>query len=249
VRSAPLEYGYYGAWDTTQVSETADHVTYVWVMAGDVGIAQMQEAIARGVTRVVVDVSWLVYAPAAQNKRTLNENARANLRAYFTQLRDLGLLQNIVAIYPMDEPDVNGVSAQDVFTTNGSIRTVEAEFAIGAPLMVIYGVNGTPGIETYDIVGVDAYGDPNTVLQRIDQTVLPTQKKLLVPGGACPWFNNVQPFLDKAQSDASVWGIVAFIWPDQWGGTSNCGIRSAPTRKAYCEAGKHIKGKDNPCPA
>jgi hypothetical protein len=246
VRSAPLEFGYYGTWETTQVAETANHVTYAWVMAGDTGISEIQEAQMRGVKGVIVDVSWLVYVRDVKPFRVHPQGAD-NLRAYLTTLRDAGVLQTLSAVYPQDEPDVNGLSAQAVLKVNAMIRSVLAEFDLHVPLVVIYGTQGTPGIESYDIVGSDNYGDPEGAISRIDSIVSPTQKKLLVPGGWCADLNPIQPFLDKAESDPSVWGIAAFVWTDNAGGTTYCGIRSAPTRKSYCAAGKQIKGDTTQC--
>jgi hypothetical protein len=251
-RSDPLEFGYYGTWENSQVADTADHVTFMWVMSGDVGLAQLQEAQARGVKRGVVDVSWLVYTTTGRTMHNGNDErkphpqAAENLREYLASVRNLGMLPVISALYPQDEPDVHGIHEADVVAMNKVVREVAAEFGLVVPLVVIYGTDGTPGIASYDVVGMDDYGSGANVISRIDAMVAPTQKKLLVPGGSCPWFNDIQPFFEKAQADVSVWGIAAFIWTDRWGGTSNCGIRSAPTRNAYVAVGKHIKGNATP---
>jgi hypothetical protein len=231
-----LRFTYYGA-DGASVSETADHINLVWVWAGDAGTAQLQEAQARGVREAVLDVSYLVYDQSSGTRPS--PTAAANLRAYLTQLRNLGLLPMLVAVYPVDEPDMRGLSTDQVTAINGVVRMVLLEFGLNLPLAVIYGDHGQPGVRDYDVLGVDAYGEGAGALRRID--ALPADKrKMIIPGGACPWLNDPQPFYDYAQTHLDVWAIVAFVWWDRYDASGQCGIRSAPTRDAYVNVGKRV---------
>jgi hypothetical protein len=241
---AGLKFGYYGTWDVTQLSETAAHVNLVWLGAHAFTVAQLQEARARGVQHAVLDVGALLYQPTGQpcamEGLKPDNTAPAQIRATLQAIRNAGLTPMLVGFYPIDEPDKHCVSPDQVTVANSVVRSVALEFDLRLPLLVIYGTAGRPGLESYDVIGEDAYQEGAGALARLDS--VPADKQLLlVPGGACPWQNDPAPFLARAQ-DPRVWGIVAFIWPDQWGGTNNCGIRSAAARARYVELGTLIKG-------
>jgi hypothetical protein len=243
VARTDLLYGYYGTWDGAQLGETADHVNLVLLGTHEFTVAQLQEAQQRGITHAVLDVGAVLYQPSPEpcEMGTLKPDptASAKIRTTLTAIRNAGLLPLLVGFYPIDEPDKHCVSTDQVTVANSVVRAVAREFDIDLPLIVIYGTAGRPGLDAYDVIGEDAYQEGAAAMKRLDS--VPAGKKLLlVPGGACPWQNDPEDFYARANADPRVWAIVAFIWPNQWGGTQNCGIRSAPSREAYVRVGKRI---------
>jgi hypothetical protein len=84
-------------------------------------------------------------------------------------------------------------------------------------VVTTYGVNGTPGIGSFDWCGFDNYGTPiftNGDYDRFVAKLTPNQRVTLVPGGADPWRDNPAPFNAKAQSDSRVVLILPFLWMD-----------------------------------
>jgi hypothetical protein len=118
---------------------------------------------------------------------------------------------------------------------------VFGEFGLTPKIVVTFADIGTPGIASVDVVSTDRYGSGTRAVDALNAIALPGQLKFYIPGGACPWNEDPRPFMDRAQRDQLVWAIVSFIWLDQWGGTQNCGIRSATTRPYYVDMGTRIK--------
>jgi hypothetical protein len=236
---ADLLFGYYGGCPTCAL-EQGGHVNLYW--AGNLyGLpATMEElfqARAAGIQNIVLAVP--AYSP----------NAELEVRFYLKRLQEAGLLVNIRALYPLDEPDLpdHAKSAEEIRATNAMLRRVVADFPelAGVKLAVIYAptrVNGTwPGVETYDWVGFDDYDNRERIFtigeyDALKRVLRDDQRILLVPGGAVPWVQDPAAFLAKAESDLQVIAIVAFIWQD----LTTPGIRSTGVRRLYCEAGKTI---------
>jgi len=239
-----LLFGYYGDCPTCAL-ETADHSNLYWAAnwAGFPATLQsLFNARAAGFRNIVLAV------PAYES------NAELEVRFYLTSLKQAGYLVNIAALYPIDEPDVHGKTEDQVLATNAMLRRVMADYPelAATRLAVIYGANSTfPGVASYDWVGFDDYshgcsalGAPYAAMKgrlRADQRIL------VVPGGADPWRQDPACFIARANADPQVVAVVAFIWFDSWGGTLNLGIRSNPTKKLYCEAGRRIVGNQEPC--
>ena len=238
-RTEPLNYGYFGS-HPTQLDETKDHVNLYMAMDWDgeaEQIAQMQRAKALGIPN-------LLYLPEAY----LSEDATRNrLKA----LSALDLLGNVKAAYLYDEPDLAGFSAQQVNTATALARRVLAEFGLSIPLAVIYtGRETYPGIESYDWIGFDAYGEREQIFSngkydRLKSKLRPDQRIILVPGGADVWRQDPSAFLAKAQSDPQVTLIMPFIWRDLADPANGAmlGIRSNGLAPAYRAIGKTITGK------
>lgn len=237
---AGLLYGYYGSMPG-QVAETSDHVNLQWVSpwgaSGD-GLLEvktrLKEAREARIECVVLDIP-MAYV------------GEADVRSYFDALHAEGLIDSrICALYPVDEPDLVGHSAEEVRVTNAMLRRVAKDypFIANVPLAVIYTAKGEwPGIETYDWVGFDDYDRGAGVLSNSTWVSLkahlrPEQRVLLVPGGA--FGQDPQPFYDKAQADPQVVAVIAFIWFDHWDGDKQ-GIRSLPVRGQYVGVGQRIK--------
>lgn len=234
-------FGYYGDMDG-QVRETADHVDYLWTFGwtrdGTGSRAgRIAEARSQGITKVVLGIEE-AYLP----------DGEARVRATLSELRAQGLLAGVIALYPIDEPEGRGKSADEVRAVNAMLRRVMADYPELAQtkLAVIYtGGRRWPGIETYDWVGFDDYNRGSAVLSNdqwddLKRRLRPDQGILLVPGGSDPWRQDPLPFVSKALLDPQVVGIVGFIWFDDADRGVGAGIRSNPTRAAYCGAGRYL---------
>lgn len=234
-----LLYCYYGTWEN-QMAETAAHTNCAW--------AGPQWGTSDGITNVV---NRLTEARAAGNRCVILDvlvaySGEAALRAYLDTLDARGLIGDyICALYPTDEPDLQGYSAQRVAETNAMVRRVAQDYPFigGIPLAAIYtSSRGYPGVETYDWVGVDDYDQREGVLgntyTHLKARLRPEQRILLVPGGMqC---DDVAPFYTRAQSDPQVIGVLPFIWWDGWNNGGGQGVRSLPCRPQYESAGTRI---------
>jgi hypothetical protein len=234
-----LLFGYFGTWDGQQLAETAAHVNLVWIGASSFASAQIEEARTRKVTQVVLDVGPYLYTQHGDCLKP-DPTAPGKLRTLFSELDTAQQLDLIIGLYTVDEPDKHCLSPDQVTLGNSVVRTAASEVQRTWPLLVIYGTAGRPGLADYDIIGEDAYQEGARAMERLD-SVPPDKRLLLVPGGACPWQNDLQPFYDRAQSDSRVFAVIAFVWPNQYGGTNECGIRSAASRAQYEALGTRIK--------
>ena len=236
-----LLFGYYADCPTCAM-ETRDHTNLYWASNFN-GLPGTMESLfnarAAGFTNVVLAV------PA------YTANPEADVRFYLDSLRDGGFLVNVKALYPLDEPDVAGKSAAEVAATNAMLRRVMAGYPelAATALAVIYGAGRTwPGIESYDWVGFDDYTHGCAIQDTyadLKNHLTAAQRILLVPGGADPWRQDPACFMNKANADAQVVAVVPFLWIDTGG---NAGIRSNPTRRLYCEAGRLAIGNPAACP-
>ena len=234
-----LLYGYYGGCPQC-LDETKGHINlyHVTHWDGD-GIADMQRAKAFGIG-VMLDLPEAYQSEAA-------------VRARLQTLQALDLLGNIKAIYPIDEPDAAGISAERIGFVNAMVRRVAAEFNLDVPLAVTYSALFTwPGIQYYDWVGFDNY-DANIFTNgdyaRLKSVIRADQRILLVPGGADKWRQDPSPYLAKAQQDLQVVAIIAFIWRDNADpkNGAHAGIRSNGMAKAYCSTGQQATQKAGIC--
>src|SRR5437870_5698906 len=132
-----LLFGYYGAADET-IPEVADHVNLAWVMGwGTHGSwlanvsRQLVQARQHGIKAVVLGI------PQAYNP---GGTAEADVRYVLQSLAVQGLLENVVALYPIDEPDGAHKSDATVTAVNTMLRRVMAEFPplANTKLAVIY---------------------------------------------------------------------------------------------------------------
>lgn len=151
--------------------------------------------------------------------------------ATLAKVKAQGGLHHIIALYPQDEPDVNRMSEAETVAKFEAARAAARAVGIDPPIMVCYGAEGVPGIGHADIVGRDRYGMGP---QRID--LRPGQKRFYVPGSCNPWREDPVQYAQAALDDPDAWGVVAFIWLDQWGGTQHLGVRSNGTAARHREA-------------
>lgn len=240
-----LWYGYYLTFDN-QAQETADHVTMVheggW-FGVDATIASMK---AHG-KPVMLDLSVHVYPDARAHPDT---HDRA--KAVFQKLEAAGLLHQVVALYPIDEPEIHGgIDDAAVTWVNGEIRRAAAGFPqlAGVKLAVIYTSKGTlPGFASYDWVGMNDYGMGSGLLasaawMAIMDRLQPHQGAFLVPGGGDPWRQDPEAFRRYAHAEPRVVGIMPFMWAARRGQGDAPGIGTNGMAAAYRAVGLEFQGR------
>jgi len=253
-------FGYFGT-QPGSVIETADHCNLVFTVGwGDwstyagrqafmqVVVDDLQTAKANGVKSAIVTVDFLVYTRDWGMRSPAS--AEVELRDFFNRLRVGGVLSMVKAIYPIDEPDLVGIIGETIGAVNQLIRRVANDYMelANVKLAVIYTdhLNDLRGVEFYDWVGFDAYGNGDSIFTNGQYDTLKSrlradQRTILVPGGASPWRTDPQAFYDKAASDPQVVAIVPFIWFDNYGGSGQAGIRSNGMAPAYRRIGRAIR--------
>lgn len=236
----PVLFGFFGTGDN-QLAATATFVNVVHAVDWGANatpaerqaityriIAQMQEARARGVDKVLLSTGYLMLD--AQCHFT----GVAELTALKAQLDALDLTRMVVATYPKDEPDIAGCS-------DATMRQVFAasRAAFPVPVAVIYGDHGEPGKDAADWVGRDRYGDGPQYPQIRDD-----QQYVVISGGANPW--REQPY---AIDNARVALDLAFLYVDFTDpqGHPQKGIGANGMLPAYCAAGRRITQKTGTC--
>jgi len=243
-----LYFGYFGAEDS-QAEEVIDHVN-MWFEPSwgglEVGIRHMQKA--QLPTIFVLD-QWIYLG----NPRVYvgTEKAKEVLRGVFTRMREANVLKYVVALYPIDEPDIkeNDISSDVIIAVNNDLRAISTEFPElkDIKLCVTYGGNEDyRAVESYDWIGFDDYGAKEQIFtngkyDRLKSRLHSSQRITLFPGGCAPWYQDPKPFYLKAIEDEQVIAIIPFIWIDNAAGSTNPGIRTA-CPDAYREVGKLVKG-------
>ena len=235
-----LLFAYFGA-AGSQITQTAAHVNATmlpgwgnWAtdkqIIADRIVQQMQDSIAAGVTKCIVFVDFLIWTP------TLSYRGIADCQAFVTRLQGLGLWNNVVALYVLDEPDVAGVSDAVMVQACNDLK------GFGKPIAAIYGAQGTPGIGALDWVGHDDYDIGASVLQHMPP-IASTQRWMIVPGGASPYKMDPAAFEAFAWGDKRVVAIIPFLWvdyPDSHGVTQQ-GISDNGMAPAYTALGQKVK--------
>jgi hypothetical protein len=241
-----LFFGYYGDCPNC-IEETRDHTSFQWI-AGWKGSTGQISTIVERATKAAPTRTVIMLPGMYVNKR-VNPNAIEAARKIFVGLRKNHVLQNVVALYPQDEPDRLGIPDEAIAEANTQVRAVAAEFdeLEDVPLAVIYSGTGRhPGMSTYDWVGIDSYRLGRRVLAKPYSELVvkmrPEQRLLLVPGGASPWVQDPEPFFRRATEDDRVIGIVAFIWFDYAATGVERGIRSNGLADRYRKLGAQAKG-------
>ena len=240
-----LLYCYFGITKREEIAEFVDHCNAVWIMDWcnwddpkdrerwtQFVIDCLQDAKARGIDKAILAVGYLTFTSTYQFHGAA---AVATLR---TLLDELGLREMVVGLSLIDEPDLHDVPDEVMARAFAETKAAWPE----AKMTVIYGDHGTPGISHAEWIGHDAYGLGDGVLNRMPG-LQGAQRWLLVPGGADPWKNSPEPFLDFARTHAEVAGIVPFTWFDRAPGQdSGPGIRSNGMSGRYRAIGLQIKG-------
>lgn len=243
-----IHYGYYGDM-AFQFDETKDHVNTVWIASWDghpmswadsVFLRTAQASVAG--KKVVIMMTNDTYVNGKFNYNVLLE-----LEDLLTKLSGTDYPSSVVALYPQDEPDYNGIPADEVVKGNAAIRTTLAKFSKfkNLPLAVFYtGQELYPGIESYDWVGFDEYDAGEKALgakyRRMVARLRDDQRTMIIPGGCDKWRQDPRPFVDFALKNPRVIAVVPFIWIDQADSTNpdvGLGIRSNGLKELYRDAG------------
>ncbi len=235
-----LLMAYYGGCDTC-ANETKDHtnlyMTRPWGPGGPSWVteamAQVQQAVSNG-QKVMLGLPGL-YDPGG------TDSAWNALQS----IKNGGLASSVVALYPIDEPDVNGKTDAEVTAMNAVLRKALSDLGMTASLAVIYGcpTGKRPGLASYDWVGCDEYdagcGTANGSQYRaLKASLRADQRIMLIPGGANPWRQDPTCFLNAANADLQVVVIMPFLWVP-W---DQPGIRINGMSPPYVSVGKSIKG-------
>lgn len=255
-----LYYGYYGSYSSRmllgenqgdQLTEVKDHTNLF--MASRWGgpaeqITQLQEATAAGMA-IVLDFPEpyeIQYGTTAPRDLVA---AEIRVRTRLKQLNDLGLLKNVVSLYPQDEPEQFNIGNDWINETNAMIRRVAAEFSFTPKLSVFYTYKQQwPGISTYDWVGFDNYDQGDKIFtdgsyNAMKAKLRPDQSIMLIPGGCDKWRNQPEQFYYMAQNDKQVKVLMPFLWRDNAdpGAGAGRGIRSNGLDFVYRQTGLKIK--------
>lgn len=234
-----LLFGFYGGCDTCALEQqdiTNLYMTRPWGTGGALWLAetlgQLQMARAGG-------ASVILGLPGAYELHAEEEMAFA-----WKRITEAGFADQVVALYPIDEPDVAGKTDAEVTAVNAMLKRI-----IGKPLAVIYGctTGKRPGRDSYDWLGCDDYpaGCDNATgasAWAFQAGLRPDQRLILVPGGADPWRQDPNCFAVKAHGDKQVVAVLAFIWQDNAAPGVGLGVRSNGLRRLYCQMGRTIRG-------
>jgi hypothetical protein len=183
---------------------------------------------------------------------TFNPDMMPILKQLFDKLNQLNLLGSIIAIYPVDEPELHSIGSEQVVLCNQAMRQLMSQYPAldNAVLAVIYsGQKKYPGIETYDWIGIDDYDKKEEVLgepyKHLTAAMRPEQRIILVPGGCDRWRQDPTKFADFAINNQQVKMVVGFIWIDNAAPQDGAlaGIRSNGMRDLYVAAGKKLTNK------
>lgn len=239
-----LEFWYYGI-QPGELDQIVDDVTLVhesmWFGGVEAAIASMQ----RHGMRTMVTVQEQVFDGAA-----VRADAADRLRGLFAAFERAGVLQQVVALYLIDEPDGRSCTDDDVLRACRIARAVALEFPAlaGVKLAVTYSYKRTlPGISGLDWVGLDDYGIGSGVLISSEWRELlarlePHQRCYVVPGGASPWRQDPEAFRRWAHSTPQCMGVMAFMFGQRDdSGEVNDGIATNGMRGAYRALGQEIR--------
>lgn len=252
-----LQFTYFGAVPTVkgdatgQIEETREHVNFFMDM--QFGGEQFTiDSILYMKKPTMLGVQYFMYD--AQNKP--KPTGEAELVAYLGRLQAAGALKYVTDAYPIDEPDLLNTPAKDIQSVNASVRRAFEGYGLKPRLSVIYSAKFTwNGAEFYDDIGFDNYSAGSGIFYNGDFARLtaaankPGQKLWLVVGGASPWNQNPEAFINYANGDAKIRGIIAFVYfdsisPEQMYGL---GIRNNGQRKTYCNAGSKVTRQTANC--
>lgn len=238
-----LLMSYYGA----TVAETVNHTNLYFAGTWQGQDAQLREIIAahNAGLPIMLDVAAqmaLPWEPVGPLMR---------LRDRLQQIKDLGAIDSIAALY-FDEPDHEGrMSGADVVSMAEVMRSAAAAVGISPKVAMVYSNTHTwPGIGALDWTGFDSYDAADHIFMNGEYADLKAQLRadqriILVPGGAKPWAANPKQFFNVAQSDEQVIAILPFAWTggDESGAATGwgAGIRSDGLAGVYAEMGMKIK--------
>lgn len=248
-----LLYGYYGTVGN-QAKDTKGVVNLLWEAFLDGSLPKAINNILTAETFTVLDVANQVMHKFADHGRNYEfaSYAEQSLRDLFTNLRLTGALKYIKVITPMDEPNTNVASKEDLQKAIDLVIRVAKEFPEldGVKLGVIYAAKPVDYwcIEQFDYVGVDDYDSKSQIFtngtyEGIKSRLKSGAKTIILPGGG--FGQDPQPFINFAHNNQEVGMLVPFTWldpmqqADTWVGLGN---DLNPRKQEYIDVGKTIIG-------
>lgn len=246
-----LLFGYYGC-TGDQVAETKDHVNLHWECFWG-GLDKAIADIRAANMTTVLDLGGPTLSDYGTMPRTIRPDAEAQLRSLFDRLQSEGVLHLAKYLLPSDEPNL---------PENGSVHLLPEimalirRVALSYPTLdfaqygcIYYSDLPMDHIELFDVVGFDQYEEksgifaPGAMYERMKKRLRPDQKTWLVPGAT--FGQDPQPFLNFANNNDEVLGIIPFLWGNPHGDPKFDGIHSMPEMRAQYEAvGRKVIGRD-----
>lgn len=243
-----LYYGYY-ATDQGSVEETKDHINLLW--ENQFGSTdRVVENIQQTKVFTVLDLNPQLFIKIADKGKNFafNPTAEGQLNRLFKYLQDKNVLQYVKAFSPIDEPNTNVATPDDLNKAIDCIAKVAANYPelSGYKLICIYAAKPQSYTlsERFDWIGFDDYDNKSQIFvngqyQYLKSILRPGQRTIIMPGGA--FGQNITPFINFANGNAEVAAIVPFVWfgprepKDTW-----IGIRDRDNRQQYVDAGLSI---------
>jgi hypothetical protein len=197
-------------------------------------VQQLGDARTLGFRKAVVCVGFLCFDSAHRSYLGTSEVQRFRQR-----ISDAGLLDLIVGVSVLDEPDLVPGMTGEVMTI--AYRDVKAAWGPSVALVAIHGDHGYPGGAEVDWIATDRYDLQDGVLGHLP-ALHGAQRHLLVCGGASPYRNAPEPFYAFAQAHPEVVGILCFIFGDYTGvkGESEQGIANNGMLERFKAVGRRI---------
>lgn len=254
-----VHFTYFGA-EGSQVAETMNHITMLWECQWPdlpnnlSGRDKALQNIMAARMFTVLDVNEQVFKKFADEGKNyaFNPFAEQNLTMLFDFLRDNGALKYVRAITPIDEPNINVVSAVDLLNGIHAINKIAANYTElrGFKMVVIYArePKSYTCFERFHWIGFNDYEMKSQIIKKVyqplEKDLLPDQSFMLIPGGA--FDQDPTPFVNYALTSPRVAAVVAFVWcehreiKDNWNPIRSPGNK---WRDAYIAAGRFLSGK------
>lgn len=248
-------YGYYGTMDD-QAALTKDYTNLLWE-AQFQGMEKAADSILTASKFTVLDVANQVMLRFAESGRNykINPFAEGNLRILFDYLENKGALKYVKVLTPIDEPNTNARSTEDVQEAINVVKKITSEYHSldGVKLGVIYAAKPATYecIEQFDYVGVDDYDSKSQIFtngtyEGIKSRLKPGAKTIILPGGG--FGQDPEPFVNFAHNNLEVGMLVPFTYLDPMVGADTwigLGNDLNPRKQAYIDVGKTIVGLNN----
>lgn len=240
-RTTPAMFCYYGM-NFTAALETVDHANCVEA-ADFYGPLEQLATFTQAAGRPVV-----LYVPACYGLPV--DRVQSEVAFWLQRLAGAGLLRNVVAVRPCDEPDLKGMSDDEV---KARITAVHAAMAMydetrAKPIAIFYACSSgaRPGIDFVDWPGCDSYGDGCKVLDEyypaLEQLVNrePDRRLVAIAGGSDPWRQDPGCFVQKVRQDGRYVALLGFAYQTVTDGQTYVGIRENGMAPAYRLAGRAV---------
>jgi hypothetical protein len=247
-----LKFGFYGTMHD-QAEKTKGFVNLLWESQFQ-GHEKACDNMQTAAVTTVVDLAnqcFIKFQDKGRNHK-FNPDAVNNLRNLFLYMRERNVLQYFAYAVPMDEPNINVRSAEDLQFAINAIRAAASEFPElnNLKLAIIYAALPEEYwcADQFDLVGVDDYDKKSQIFVNGTYAALlcakhPNAKTIILPGGA--FGQDIIPFLRFAHNNLEVSLVLPFTWlgpmvpADKWVGL---GDDANPLKPIYIAAGKTIVG-------